>query len=46
MDVAGRVERMYHPRQTVSSLPQNNFSCVAFRKEKDYEYPGSSRLES
>ena len=25
---------------------RNNFSGVIFRKEKDREYPGSSRLES
>jgi hypothetical protein len=24
----------------------NNFSCVVFRKEKDHEFPRSSRLES
>ncbi len=24
----------------------NNFSCVVFRKEKNREFPGSSRLES
>jgi hypothetical protein len=46
MGVAGGVERMYHARQSPSLGTQNNFSRVVFRKEKDHEFPRSSRLES
>ena len=45
--VAGDGERMYHARQFPTlSVPQNNSSCVVFRKEKDREFPPSSRLET
>ena len=47
MGVAGGVERMYHAPQFPTALgTRNNFSCVVFRKEKDREFPRSSRLES
>jgi len=46
MGVAGGVERMYHAQQFPAlSVPPNRFSFVEFRKEKDREFPRSSRLE-
>jgi len=39
--------RMYYALQFPTlSVPRNNSSCAVFRKEKDREFPPSSRLES
>jgi hypothetical protein len=47
MSVARGVERMFHSRQFPPTLgTRNNLSCVVFRKEKDREFPRSSRLET
>jgi hypothetical protein len=47
MGVAGGIERMYDAGQFAALwYPPNSFSFVEFRKEKDHEFPRSSRLES
>jgi hypothetical protein len=45
--VVGDVERVYDARQFPRTLgTRNSPSCVVFRKEKEHEFPRSSRLET
>jgi hypothetical protein len=46
MGIAGGVERMYYARQFPRSRYPGQLPLHGFRKEKNREFPRSSRLES